>query len=47
MKDIQKDHMKGILFMLLASLFFAFNDTLVKYVVKETGENYCNLSSEL
>ena len=40
MKDIQKDHMKGILFMLLASLFFAFNDTLVKYVIKETGENF-------
>ena len=40
MKDIQKDHMKGILFMLLASLFFAFNDALVKYVVKETGENF-------
>ena len=31
---------KGILFMLLASLFFAINDALVKYVVKQLGSDY-------
>ena len=31
---------KGILFMLLSSLFFAINDALVKHVVKQLGSDY-------
>ena len=31
------NHFKGIFFMLLASLFFAVNDALVKYAVKQLG----------
>ena len=36
---IHHNHFKGIFFMVLASLFFAVNDTLVKYAVKELGND--------
>ena len=32
---MNKDHIKGICFMILASLFFAINDAIVKFVVKQ------------
>ena len=38
MKDnFNTDHFKGILFMILASLFFAINDAFVKIAVKDLG----------
>tara|TARA_Y100000590_G_C15711307_1_gene1010364 strand:- start:1709 stop:2599 length:891 start_codon:yes stop_codon:yes gene_type:complete len=38
-KILKNKNFKGILYMLLASLFFAINDALVKYVVKELGND--------
>ena len=35
--NTSNNHFKGIFFMLLASLFFAVNDALVKYAVKQLG----------
>ena len=39
-KKVQNNHLKGIVFMLLASLFFAVNDALVKVAVKNLGSDY-------
>ena len=39
-KKFQNNHLKGIFFMLLASLFFAVNDALVKVAVKNLGSDY-------
>ena len=38
-KNLEINHLKGIFFMHLASLFFAINDTLIKYAVIQIG-NY-------
>ena len=38
-KNFRIDHFKGIVFMLLASLCFAINDTSVKYAVKQIGND--------
>ena len=38
-KNLKKNHIRGIFFMLLASLFFAINDTAVKYAVKQLGND--------
>ena len=35
--NLNTDHFKGILFMILASLFFAINDAFVKIAVKDLG----------
>ena len=37
--NLNTDHFKGILFMILASLFFAINDAFVKIAVKHLGTN--------
>ena len=39
-KNFSNNHFKGIIFMLLASLCFAINDTLVKYAVKQIGNDF-------
>ena len=39
-KKVQNNHLKGIFFMVLASLFFAINDALVKVAVKNLGSDY-------
>ena len=36
---MQNSYFKGIFFMLLASLFFAINDTFTKYAVKNIGND--------
>ena len=39
-ENYKVNHLKGIVFMLLASLFFAVNDALVKVAVKNLGSDY-------
>jgi len=39
-KKVQNNHLKGIFFMVLVSLFFAINDALVKVAVKNLGSDY-------
>ena len=39
-KFFTNHHYKGIFFMLLASLFFAINDAVVKYTVKQIGNDF-------
>ena len=34
------DHSKGIIFMVLSSFFFAINDAIVKYTVKQLGDDF-------
>ena len=38
--NFRNSHFRGIIFMLLASLCFAINDTLVKYAVKQVGNDF-------
>ena len=37
--NFKNNYFNGIFFMLLASLFFAINDALVKYAVKQLGND--------
>ena len=38
-KNYKVNHLKGIVFMLLASLSFSISDTFIKYTVKQTGND--------